>query len=197
MSVHEDAAKDETGAHETAGAPAIVLERTESESDIADGVEYMLDPATVTVTRLTGLIWVGSIAAPLWVGALMIAIFAPAPPVAKLVLFAVLTVVTAFWTFWAAWWPKVRYRHIRYRTDENGFTIRRGVLWRGVTSIPKARVQHTDVVQGPIQRRFGLASLVIHTAGTQDASVSLSGLSHDKALPIRDFLIAGDKRDGV
>ena len=90
----------------------------------------------------------------------------------------------------------MRYRYIRYRTDENGFTIRRGVLWRGVTSIPKARVQHTDVVQGPIQRRFGLARLVIHTAGTQDASVSLSGLSYEKALLIRDFLIERDGHDG-
>ena len=171
--------------------------RTESESHIADGVEYLLNPATVIVTRLTALIWAGAIAALLWFGALMIALFASAPSMVKPVLFAVLTAMTAFWIFWATWWPKVRYRHIRYRTDENGFTIRRGVLWRGVTSIPKARVQHTDVVQGPIQRRFGLGTLVIHTAGTQDASVSLSGLPYDKALRIRDFLIAGDERDGV
>ncbi len=176
---------------------ARVSKPTASESDIADGVEYMLDPATVTVTRLAALIWVGALAAPLWFATLMIAIFASTPPLVKPVLVAALMVMTAFWTFWATWWPGVRYRHISYCTDERGFTIRRGVLWRGVTSIPKARVQHTDVVQGPIQRRFGLASLIIHTAGTQDASVSLSGLPHDKALSIRDFLIAGDKRDGV
>ena len=196
MSLHEDGA--DAGAPETAVAsvPAIVLQRTESGSDIADGVEYLLDPATVIVTRLTALIWVGSIAAPLWFAALLIAILASFPPIVKPLIFVVLTVVTVFWTCWATWWPQVRYRYIRYRTDENGFTIRRGVLWRGVTSIPKARVQHTDVVQGPIQRRYGLAKLVIHTAGTQDASVSLSGLSYDKAVPIRDFLIEGDDHDG-
>ena len=108
-----------------------------------------------------------------------------------------LAAATAFWAFVATWWPKVRYRHTRYRTDENGFTIKRGVLWRGVTSIPKARVQHTDVVQGLIQRRYGLGKLIIHTAGTQDASVSLSGLPHDKALTIRDFLIEGGEHNGV
>ena len=148
-------------------------------------------------TRLTALIWVGALAAPLWFAMLMIAIFASAPPIVKPLLFAGLTVMTVFWTFWATWWPGVRYRYISYRTDVDGFTIRRGVLWRGVTSIPKARVQHTDVVQGPIQRRFGLSKLVVHTAGTQDASVSLSGLPYDKALPIRDFLIESDERDGV
>ena len=152
--------------------------------------------ATVIVTRLTALIWVGSIAAPLWFAGVLIALFASFPPPVKPIIFAVLMVMTAFWTFWASWWPQMRYRYIRYRTDENGFTIRRGVLWRGVTSIPKARVQHTDVVQGPIQRRFGLARLVIHTAGTQDASVSLSGLSYEKALLIRDFLIERDGHDG-
>ena len=195
MSVHEHEADAAQIAVER--APAVVSRYRGSESDVADGVEYLLDPATVIVSRLTALIWVGAIAAPLWCAAWMIAIFASFPPLVKPLIFVVLTVVTAFCTCWATWWPQVRYRHIRYRTDENGFTIRRGVLWRGVTSIPKARVQHTDVVQGPIQRRFGLGTLVIHTAGTQDASVSLSGLSYDTALLIRDFLVEGDKHDGV
>ena len=197
MGVYEDRA--DTDAWETAvqSASVRVSVPTTSESNVADGVEYPLDPATVTVTRLTALIWVGALAVPLWFAALLIAIFAATPPIVKPLIFAVLTVLTVFWTFWATWWPGVRYRHISYRTDPHGFTIRRGVLWRGVTSIPKARVQHTDVVQGPIQRRFGLGTLIIHTAGTQDASVSLGGLSYDKALPIRDFLIAGDARDGV
>ena len=70
--------------------------------------------------------------------------------------------------------------------------LSRGVVWRAETSIPKARVQHIDVVQGPIHGRFGLAELVIHTAGTQDASVSLGGLPHGRALGIRDFLINDD-----
>ena len=166
-------------------------------SQLADGVEYPLDPATVTVTRLTALIWLISIASPLWFATLVVTVFASFPVIVKLSMFGALTGVTVLCTFWATWWPKVRYRYTRYRTDENGFTIRRGVLWRGVTSIPRARVQHTDVVQGPLQRRYGLGRLVIHTAGTQDASVSLSGLAYDKALQIRDFLIEGDERHGV
>ena len=198
MKLHEAEAEVEAVAPEAAVESDTKrdLPQTGSDSDIADGLEYLLDPATVIVTRLTALIWVGSIAAPLWFAGLLIALFASFPPLVKPIIFAVLMVMTAFWTFWASWWPQMRYRYIRYRTDENGFTIRRGVLWRGVTSIPKARVQHTDVVQGPIQRRYGLARLVIHTAGTQDASVSLSGLSYEKALLIRDFLIERDRHDG-
>ena len=168
-----------------------------SGSQVADGVEYLLAPATVTVARLTASIWVVSILAPLWFGALMVAIFASPSLLVTALIFLLPAAATAFLALVALWWPKVRYRYIKYRTDENGFTIRRGVLWRGVTSIPKARVQHTDVVQGPLQRRYGLGRLIIHTAGTQHASVSLSGLPHDKALAIRDFLIEGGDNDGV
>ena len=94
-------------------------------------------------------------------------------------------------------WPAVRYRHIRYCLDATGFTIRRGVFWRSVTSIPKSRIQHTDIVRGPLQRQYDLATLVIHTAGTQDASVSLSGLHQRTAIDIRDVLIDGGDERGV
>ena len=71
-----------------------------------------------------------------------------------------------------------------------------GIFWRSETFVPRTRVQHTDVVQGPLQRLFELATLIVHTAGTQDASVGLGGLSYETALPIRDFLIGGDEEEG-
>ena len=98
---------------------------------------------------------------------------------------------------WCYLWPGWRYRHTRYRLDSQGLTIRRGVYWRSLTSVPKSRVQHTDVLQGPLQRRFELATLVVHTAGTQNASVSLDGVSYVDALPLRDALIDQGDRDDV
>ena len=76
-------------------------------------------------------------------------------------------------------------------------SIRRGVVWRSEISVPRSRVQHTDVSQGPLQRRFGLATLILHTAGTHHASVSLAGLPHAAALAIRDYLIEGGAGDVV
>ena len=63
-----------------------------------------------------------------------------------------------------------------YFLDERGIEIRRGVWWRHVVHVPRSRVQHTDVNQGPIERTYGLAHLIIHTAGTISASVALEGL---------------------
>ncbi len=81
-----------------------------------------------------------------------------------------------------------RFRMYRYRADERGLEIHRGVLWRSRIFIPRSRIQHTDVNQGPIERQLGLARLVVHTAGTVRASTAISGLAHPVALAIRAAL---------
>jgi len=75
--------------------------------------------------------------------------------------------------------------------------VRRGVWWRRVVTIPRTRVQHTDVIQGPLQRRCGIATLVIHTAGTQFAKVDVPGLSRETAEALRDWLIEPNHSSGV
>jgi uncharacterized protein len=65
-------------------------------------------------------------------------------------------------------------------------------------AVPRTRIQHLDVAQGPVQRRFGLGTLVLHTAGTFSASVALDGLAHETAMALRDDLAAWTKaQDGV
>jgi membrane protein YdbS with pleckstrin-like domain len=48
-----------------------------------------------------------------------------------------------------------------------------------------------------VQRKFELATLIVHTAGTENASVILSGLPHGAALQIRDYLIDVGTEDAV
>jgi membrane protein YdbS with pleckstrin-like domain len=117
----------------------------------------------------------------------------PAIPAAAQV--AVWLTCVAILAFLSVQWPRWEYRRKSYRVDHVGIEIRQGVLWRTITSVPRSRVQHTDVSQGPLQRRFGLATLTIHTAGTRDASVELSGLARADALRIRDYLIEGRSVD--
>ena len=45
------------------------------------------------------------------------------------------------------------------------------------------------VHQGPLQRRFGIAKLTVHTAGTEHSAVELSGLNFATAQRLRDALI--------
>ncbi len=86
-------------------------------------------------------------------------------------------------------WPKLAYRHMRVGFGEIGIEYRRGVVWRSTTIIPRNRVQHTDVAQGPIMRRYGIATLSIHTAGTTHAKVDIPGLPLGEAQRIRDELL--------
>jgi uncharacterized protein len=97
----------------------------------------------------------------------------------------------------ATGWPPLSYRHYSYRLDEGAIEIRSGVVFRRVTTVPRSRVQHTDVAQGPIERRFGLGTLVVYTAGTQFARVSLPGLEYGTATAIRDTLLPRDGADAV
>ncbi len=94
-------------------------------------------------------------------------------------------------------WPVVVHRHARYRVDTEGIEIKQGVVWRRVINVPRSRVQHIDVSQGPIERRYGLGTLVIYTAGTDHAKVELSGLEHGRALAIRAYLLPSGAGDAV
>lgn len=86
-------------------------------------------------------------------------------------------------------WPILSYRRYLYRVDESRLQLRRGVLWREVLDVPRNRIQHTDVGQGPIERQFGISHLIVHTAGTTSASVRLPGLREDNAYKLRDELL--------
>jgi hypothetical protein len=84
--------------------------------------------------------------------------------------------------------PKRRYRGWSYRMDEDELHLRYG-LWTRVRSVvPFGRVQHIDVVHGPLQRLFGLGTLVLHTAGTRSAAVLLPGLAEEEAERMRDHI---------
>ncbi len=156
---------------------------------VADGVDRALDPRSIVVRRINGTITAAAFSFVTLI-ALVVRLFAARPTQLEvgLSLLAWLVLSTTLWVL--AWtWPPVAFRHAFWRIDAAGMRIRRGVLWRSVVSIPRSRVQHTDVRQGPVERAFGLATLVVHTAGTEHASIALAGVAHETALAIRDHLI--------
>jgi membrane protein YdbS with pleckstrin-like domain len=86
----------------------------------------------------------------------------------------------------ALWVAHKRYRFTYWRLDEDGFAVRRGRLWQWETRVPTSRVQHLDLKRGPLERAHGLASLILHTAGTRLSAVSISGLEDADAERLRD-----------
>jgi len=165
---------------------------------VADGVEHHLDPRSVTVDRIAGWIVFGGITLAQLFALVVMAIFARIPWWVKAGLLAAVWPAAAAGLVWLAHqWPVVAHRHASYRVDEEGIEIKQGVIWRSIINVPRSRIQHTDVSQGPIDRSFGLGTLVIFTAGTEHARVQLHGLDHGIALRIRDHLLSSGGGDAV
>ena len=166
-------------------------------SPIADAASRRLAPAAISFDRTVGWITAASISIPLLLTMLIVALLAS---------FSVWIwgAVAALWlalTSWLVWlavvWPARSYEATSYRVDDTGIEIRRGVYFRAVIAVPRSRVQHIDVLQGPLRRKYGLATLVIYTAGTLHSAVTLAGLSHETALHLRDSLLPETTSDGI
>lgn len=87
-----------------------------------------------------------------------------------------------------AWVAVKRHRRTHWRLDDRGFAVRRGNWWQSETHVPISRVQHLDLKRGPLELSAGLSTLVVHTAGTRMAAVSVSGLDADDAERLRERL---------
>ena len=70
--------------------------------------------------------------------------------------------------------PGLRWRRWRYEIRPDEVDLQRGILWISRTLVPLARIQHVDTRQGPLQRRFGLSTVVFYTAAGPNQIPELS-----------------------
>jgi len=155
-----------------------------------------LHPNAVVVERRVGLVVTALIAlVSLVTGGL--ALLADNTPGWVKILVALGWLAIVFGLAWLSWMmPVRRFRYTRYRVDSLGLLIHRGRLFHSELGVARSRIQHSDVTQGPIQRAYGIATLTIYTAGTEDAQVDLSGIAFDEARRLRAEL-TGQSSDDV
>jgi len=63
----------------------------------------------------------------------------------------------------ARWVDPVGWRRHGVQVTERALVTRSGRIWRSVDVVPHERTQSLGLAQGPIQRRLGLASFVLHS----------------------------------
>ena len=80
------------------------------------------------------------------------------------------------------------YRSWRFEIQDDALYLVRGVVTEVETAVPYVRVQHVDTQRGPLERLFGLSSLVVYTAGTRGADITIPGLTPERANGLRDRL---------
>jgi membrane protein YdbS with pleckstrin-like domain len=165
---------------------------------IADGALHSLDPRYVVHGRLVGGITVLAIATGLLIGMIIALLVVDGMPRFLRALIPLATLATIVGLGILVWrWPVLEHRRAAYRVDHDGIEIHKGVYWRQVITVPRSRIQHTDVSQGPLERNFELSTLHVFTAGTEHSEVTLPGLAHPLALRIRDHLLTGGEHDAV
>ncbi|NMH67577.1 PH domain-containing protein [Bacillus sp. RO3] len=77
--------------------------------------------------------------------------------IAVLILFAFLFVIFI---------PTIKWKRWRYEVREQEIELQRGIFIVKRTLVPMVRVQHVDTVQGPILKKYRLATITISTAAT-------------------------------
>lgn len=102
-------------------------------------------------------------------------------------LLLVWTLVGPAWS-WAKW---------RFWLGPPLLITRHGVFFEEEKAIPISRMQHVDLTRGPVERLFGLATLVVHTAGTEGAVLRLPGLGYARACALRDRILRARGEDVV
>lgn len=144
-----------------------------------------LDPAYVTTTRIASALGL----LPFVIGACALEIAKVLPPGSFIVPVLLLYAFVAFAV------PARKYRHWGYDMGSDHLRIVRGYMFYRDTIVPFGRIQHIDVDQGPVDRRYGLATLTVHTAGNHNSKVALPGLAHADALAMREAIRAAIRQD--
>lgn len=92
--------------------------------------------------------------------------------------------------------PPLAFARWRYAFLGDLLLMRYGILFVEERAVPVRRMQHVDLVRGPIERLFGLATLVVFTAGNEGSAFRVPGLAKATAQNLRDRIVEarGDGR---
>lgn len=150
-----------------------------------------LEPGQLKVMRVLALSWLVPIVPALVLDALVL----PEVPYYPQGLLPV--VIAALLVYPALVAPPKKYRAWGYERQGEELRIAHGIWTRVETIVPLARVQHIDIAQGLLERRYGVCRLILHTAGTMHNQVILPGLTRDTAEGLRDEIRARIRDDAL
>ncbi len=77
-----------------------------------------------------------------------------------------------------------------YAIREKDILYKAGWIFRDVHIVPISRIQHCVIHSGPIERKFGLASLHIYTAANDVLDISIKGISIADAEQLKEFILS-------
>jgi uncharacterized protein len=153
-----------------------------------------LDSRVVKVWRVSTLIGFGVLLLSLLIPVVAVSVAEPRALVWMAGAWLALAVMSVWFSLW---YPPRLYRSWGYRIDAKVLETRSGTVFQRARLLPLSRLQHVDIERGPLERMFGLAALILHTAGTHSANIRIPGLESSEATRLRDHLIEIGGDDAV
>ena len=103
--------------------------------------------------------------------------------VGKLIFGIILTIFLLVMALIALWIPAF-FITLEYCIESEAVKLNRGVFWKKRITVPFNKITNVDVSQGPLQRRFGLGTIHVQTAGAGGAQGAQAEL---RMIGIKDF----------
>lgn len=99
--------------------------------------------------------------------------------------------IVALWSLWnVGIAPRRRWAALGHAYTGEELHAAFGLYFRTYSIMPINRVQSIDILDGPIERMFGLSSIVLKTAGHDENAIQVPGLKREDAqeilLSVRD-----------
>lgn len=79
-----------------------------------------------------------------------------------------------------------RTRAIAYAVREHDVLLRTGIMFRSIEAVPFGRVQDIEIDEGPIERRYGLSTITVKTAGSD---ITIPGLEKAQSEHLRAVIL--------
>jgi membrane protein YdbS with pleckstrin-like domain len=157
---------------------------------MTDATELAAEPwlhpsSRLGAMRRVEILAAGVVAALLVLGVAGLEALAGAP--VNITLAALLLAAIALASFLGDRFAQRRVRAWAYCERADDLLVRRGVMISRLSVIPYGRMQFIDVIAGPIERAFGLATVRMHTAAAS-SDARIPGLPHEEAARLRDHL---------
>jgi uncharacterized protein len=82
-----------------------------------------------------------------------------------------------------------------FAVREHDIIYQDGWLLKSLHVFPFNRIQHCSIDSGVIERRFGLSTLKLYTAGGDDSDIVIHGLTVEQSSALRELIIARNKAE--
>lgn len=84
---------------------------------------------------------------------------------------------------------EIGFKNKAWALREKDIIFKKGWLFQSTHIIPFIKVQHCVMHSGPISRRYGLASIKLMTAASQNIDISINGLKQATAEQLKVFIM--------